>query len=248
MVPGLALASTCRQIREEYRPMCLRADVTLDWRDIPTYFALFFPFQNGATVNIEFAPERMTIFNNTCFTKGLFRSLVIIDLLPLVNFSLAKENFSCTFTTRESKRKPSMMDRLYTPAQLQDMQRADSLTLQQIVTHRNSEWAQDISAGRIHKIIVSQVGTGLFPRATFHTGPGRDKRMMPELGDPDMMRREGTDNPAAMGVAARSWAYYSERNCLENYLERVGLKRIFIENQYTFFRGHVRAWGLYSAK
>lgn len=239
VVPGLALAHTCQQIRDEYRPMCLRADVTIDWRDVPTYFNLFFPTRNGVTANIEFAPERMTIFNNTCFTKGFFQNFVIIDILPIVNFSLAKQNFTCIFTKRKSKRGPSLLDRLHTAAQLQALQLADVHTLRQIITHRNRGWVEDVSAGRIHKIMISQVGTSAFPTATFHIGPGRDNSRIPELAKPSEEIEGGKESESSVCNSGR-WRLMSERSNFDSYLERVGLREVFRENEFTFFSGHQR--------
>ena len=47
----------------------MRADVTIDWKAVSSYLDTVSPTHQGKAENIELAPERTTIFTNTCLGK-----------------------------------------------------------------------------------------------------------------------------------------------------------------------------------
>jgi hypothetical protein len=61
VLPCLALAHTCQQLRTEYRPICLKRDIVIDWKTVAGYMRIFFPIANGEIENMELAPMSMTI-------------------------------------------------------------------------------------------------------------------------------------------------------------------------------------------
>lgn len=91
---GLALTLACRQFRTEYRPICMNAAVTIDWKDIPDYLTTFYPTVDGAKFDLDLAPSSMTIICNTSLQDS---KSVRIKILPILKFQHAQADFNCNF-------------------------------------------------------------------------------------------------------------------------------------------------------
>ncbi|KAF2998218.1 hypothetical protein E8E13_005277 [Curvularia kusanoi] len=210
VLPGLDLAGSCRQLRHEYRPMCLRADVFIDWKDWQAYINTFFPSHNGKIANIGLAPDNIVIYTNTCpYATSWYVSG--IDILPLIKFVFAKDKGRCTVKLIElepTKRHIS-----------QDDQR----TLQLLTAHSDPSWIADINSNRVSKIILSRIVTWSRPEINICFAADEEGNTIPEIVDLEVEQRK-TRNRLMWTLQRRS---VNERACFERYLRRVDLARVF---------------------
>ncbi|KAJ8114093.1 hypothetical protein OPT61_g3947 [Boeremia exigua] len=222
VVPCLALAQSCRQIRCEYRPLCLKADVAIDWKDVSSYLNTFFPSHNGEVANIKLAPGRITVFTNTYRKRGLVKAAHEIDLLPILKFGLDNKEFACKFAERKIEGGCVENYGGLTQEELQILREADVNTIQTLLAHRNPEWVEDITKGRIRKLMASQLGTNEFPVANFHIGLGEDNCVPPEFAKISQQNEPRRHEPE------------SDNSEIDDYLSRVGLRAVFESNPYDF--------------
>lgn len=222
---SLALAQTCRQIRCEFRPVCLKAHMTINWRDIPAYFRMFYPTQNGTLSNIELAPEGMTVFTNT-YCKGDANTAVVIDLLPIVKLGLADKAFRCVFVSEETSMGAAASD----PNQVA-MIKADVKTIQKLLAHRHPDWIADVFERRVRRLTISHIGTEDFPRARFIIGPAVDGSI------PDVLVRGAQETDISQLRSHRAEGIrraLTFPSLMDGYVKHVDLRSAFTENRYIF--------------
>ena len=228
-MPSLALAQTCRQIRYEYRPICLKAYVTIDWRDVPSYFETFFPTRDGNVSNIDLAPRGMTVLTNTFRKRDDVRTPVEIDILPIVKIGLIDKNFTCRFKFDERWIVGENIG-----VEIKNMIAADVKTLQSLLTHRHQEWVGDVMAGRVHRLMVSHIATESYPRAQFFLGSGKDNTVPSEFVHGGQEKLTEYPNITHHGEQSMSSHSIGVSDSTERYVRRVELHDIFMDNDYVF--------------
>ncbi|KAF2623798.1 hypothetical protein BU25DRAFT_424490 [Macroventuria anomochaeta] len=235
VVPCLALAQTCRQIRHEYRSMCLRADVVINWRDVPSYFDTFFPTSKGKIVNIGLVPKCMTIFTNTFLRNDQDQIPVELDLLPILKFGLANKMFTCKFVKCEVQNSACVQDEEIFREEIQTLLAADVNTIQKLLTHQHQDWVEDVTKGRIHRLMVSHIGTDAYPHAKFYIGPGEDNSVPSEFvkTSRNKLQAEADNALRSQEVLSRHGLFAVPYNFNE-YVRRVELRNIFLDNPYVF--------------
>lgn len=136
VAPCIAFVSTCKQIYNEYRPICLKAEITIHWRDVPRFFQKYFTDKDGALAHMDLAPTRMTVITNACMVEN---EPVEIDLLPLLKFRLADEKFECEFIRSGDEKSNECVCAHGAAAVTRDdmntLLAADVTTLQKLLTH-----------------------------------------------------------------------------------------------------------------
>ncbi|KAI4675089.1 uncharacterized protein J4E88_007993 [Alternaria novae-zelandiae] len=170
VLPCLALAQSCQQLRTEYRSICLKRDIVIDWKAVAGYMRTFFPTVDGKIENVELAPANMTIVTpwrgKTEDTGGE------LDLLPLVKFGLCRPNFACHFihdtkilerAEKEADTNPHSDGRNFR-GYIKD----DTEALEGMMGSRNPKWLSDIETGVITKLIAFNIGVSDPPQATFY--------------------------------------------------------------------------------
>ncbi|KAI1518442.1 hypothetical protein Ptr86124_001570 [Pyrenophora tritici-repentis] len=91
VLPCLALTQVCRQVRSEYRPICMKHDGIIKWKKIPGYIRTFYPISaDGKVENIELAPSSLTIRFFDPFTDTAYLE---IDFL-LIKMAISKPSFA----------------------------------------------------------------------------------------------------------------------------------------------------------
>lgn len=235
VAPCIALVSTCRQIYDEYRPICLKAEITINWRDVPRYFQRYY-IEDGALAHVDLAPARMTIITNVCLVGG---KPVSIDLLPILKLRLANQSFDCEFVI-SGYEESTGCDCGYGAAavtrdDLTTLLAADTATLQQLLRHEDEDWVNDIKGGRIQKLVATHIGTNCCPMIKFHVGRGEKGSFSPEFetiakdAELAQVAADGEQRP----VATSHWVHAFSR-AFNGYLGRIKLQAAFAENQYGF--------------
>jgi hypothetical protein len=176
----------------------------------------------------------MIIFTNTHVKKDPAKTPVEIDLLPVVKFSLANKGFTCNFVKCELEKTTC----LYEEEAVHTLLAADVSTMQGLLTHRDEGSIQDVTEGRIHRLMVSRIGTEEYPRARFCFGPGEysnvsSKRCQKTLNvysnvDPNTdaaLQNYGLD--CYHGLVTITHDY-------DSYVKDQGLQVFFTNNPYVF--------------
>jgi hypothetical protein len=165
VLPYISLAQVNRQIRAEYLPICMQAQVTIAWRDLPNYINTFYPTAKGQLKNLEQAPSAITIIADYDKKDG---DNVVIDVLPLIKMRHAHATFQCHFVhlISDDGLQPKLVDdeveaRPYWLT-------ADSEMIASLINHTHVRWLHDVSTGRVEKILVDFLGTSVEPTAQFH--------------------------------------------------------------------------------
>ncbi|KAB2103248.1 hypothetical protein AG0111_0g8037 [Alternaria gaisen] len=173
VLPCLALAQACQQLRIGYRPICIKQDIIIDWQKIPGYMRTFFPTVNGKIENIELIPSSMTIVTPWCGEAG--KRGLQLDILPMIKVGLRQPDFTCNFIhygeSLEKMEVPPYIYEDYALGYSTDMARflqEDNELLRIIMNHRSEEWTSGIETGRITKILLSNIGVNEEPQALFH--------------------------------------------------------------------------------
>lgn len=237
VAPCVALVRTCKQIYHEYRPVCRKADVIIDWRDVPRYFHTYFTDHDGIFTPNELAPARMVVITNASLWKG---KPVNIDLLPILKLRLANENFKCEFIRsgdEESKGCGCVLNAAeVTGNDLKTLLAADVTTLQKLLMHQDEGWVKDVHEGRIHKLVASHIGTNCCPTVRFHIGPGEQQSVPAEFVT--IAKDKGKALVAAesrpLQVAASHWIL-AFSTTFDAYMDRIKLQSAFTDNQYSFY-------------
>ncbi|KAI4646259.1 uncharacterized protein J4E78_009180 [Alternaria triticimaculans] len=170
VLPCLALAQTCQQLRTEYRSICLKRDIVIDWKAVTGYMRTFFPTVNGKIEHVELAPANMTIV--TPWRGKPEDTGDGLDLLPLVKFGLCRPNFACHFihdtkilerAEKEADKKPHSDGRNF-----RGYINEDAEALEGIMRSRNPKWLSDIEIGVVTKLVAFNIGVSDPPQATFY--------------------------------------------------------------------------------
>ncbi|KZM24955.1 hypothetical protein ST47_g3892 [Ascochyta rabiei] len=226
VVPCLQLAQTCRQLRHEYRPICFRSYVTIDWKDVPAYFRTFFPTRGGRISNIDFAPTGMTVFTNTYYKRTPEKVDVQIDLLPILMVGLVDKSFECKFRYDPGSPEATNMD-----ADIYAMMTADVNTIQKLLTHQHPNWLRDVTSGRVSSLLISHIGTNDYPRAQFVFQPTKEGRVSCGI---TRRNRVKTNSSSPHQAEIGQNQLFLNPHALSGYVGHVDLRKIFVENDYIF--------------
>ena len=168
VLPCLALAQACQRLRTEYRPICMKRKIIIDWQKVASYMRTFFPTINSRIDNIELTPSSMTVVTPW---RGEKRGNELqLDILPMVKIGLYRPGFTCYFIhddkSLERARAASSID-VYIGYILRYL-RENTASLETIIDHRNVEWLSDIQTGKITRILISDIGICGQPQALFY--------------------------------------------------------------------------------
>ncbi|KAI4926197.1 hypothetical protein J4E85_006489 [Alternaria conjuncta] len=166
VLPCLALAQSCQQLRTEYRSICLKRDIVIDWKAVTGYMRTFFPTVNGKIENVELAPANMTIV--TPWRGKEVDYDYELDILPLFKIGLYRPNFTCHLvhdpaSLRIYGDQMKLQGRYKFGAWIDE----DTIALKKVMRNRDPQWLSDINTGAITKVTVSNMGF-IDPRATFY--------------------------------------------------------------------------------
>ena len=157
----------------------MKASVTIDWADVPGYFDAFYPSTAGQVQNIDYAPSSMAIFTDIYHTNDIS---VEVDILPLLKIWHTHDTFKCDFV-----RSITNMDGpgrvVEATAEEQAYLKADRTLLQSLIRHKNEQWLDDISNGKVVKILVSPIGMEPEPEVLLFVLHDEESRHLQEKGD-----------------------------------------------------------------
>jgi hypothetical protein len=143
----------------------MRAQVTIAWRDLPNYINTFYPTAKGQLKNLEQAPSALKIIADYDKKNG---ENVTIDVLPLIKMRHAHAAFQCHFVhlISDDGLEPELADNEVEarPYWLT----ADSKMILNLINHTHVRWLQDVSTGRVEKILVDFLGTFVEPIVQFY--------------------------------------------------------------------------------
>jgi hypothetical protein len=165
VLPCLSLAQANRQIRAEFLSICMKAAVTIAWRDLPKYLDTFYPTVKGQLQNVKQAPSEITIIADYNRKYG---ETIEIDLLPLIKMRRAHATFQCHFVHMVPGESLYSDHEKVERESRQNWLEADSEMVVSLLNHTQGRWLQDISAGKVGKILIDCVGTADEPTAQFH--------------------------------------------------------------------------------
>jgi len=168
VLPCLALAQSCQQLRTEYRSICLKRDIVIDWKAVAGYMRTFFPTVDGKIENVELAPANMTIVTPWRGNEG--GDGHELDVLPLVKIGLCRLNFTCHFVHDTA--------RLQIHDEDEEGQRAgysfrawideDASSVENMMRNRHPQWLSDIETSVITRIMVSNIGVSDSPQTVLY--------------------------------------------------------------------------------
>jgi hypothetical protein len=203
----------------------MRAHVTIDWKDVPLYFEIFFPTSDGKVSNIDFAPTGITIFINAYRKSD--ETPVNIDMIPILQMRFMHKSFTCEF-----KHDPSLSlqegTRNGQPIR-KEVIAADIRTLDRLFQHHHRHWMWDVTTGRVRKLIVSHIGTERYPRAQFFLGPDEQNTIPSEFV---YVTQKSSVLPSGLPLYSNEIA--TPQPGIDRYVRRVELRDYFIENPYVF--------------
>jgi hypothetical protein len=212
----------------------MKAEVTIDWKDIPRYFQKYFSNRDGTLAHTDLAPARMSVITNAFVRK---EKSVSIDLLPILKLRLANKNFRCEFITSEDGKSTGCTYADSTPEITRDNLKlaADVSTLQKLLAHWNESWVDDINKGRIRALGATHIGTNCCPMVVFYMGVGEQQSIPPEF---DIIAKDKAyavvaRNSGPQQLATSRWSD-AFSTAFENYLDRIELRAAFKDNQYSF--------------
>ncbi|KAI4666364.1 uncharacterized protein J4E79_002402 [Alternaria viburni] len=166
VLPCLALAQTCQQLRTEYRPVCMKREIIIDWKAVTGYLHHFFPNVDGKVVNAELVPKGITVVTPWRGQEEGDGSK--LDLLPIIKVGLCRPDFTCRFVHDKTIMKLVLEDGKYHPDEFAEFVNEDSGSLGNVVCNRNEKWLLEIATGVIKRIILSNIGVYGAPQAEFY--------------------------------------------------------------------------------
>ncbi|KAH8624050.1 hypothetical protein IG631_20789 [Alternaria alternata] len=173
VLPCLALAQACQQLRIEYRPICTKRDIIIDWEKVPGYMRTFFSTVNGKIENIELIPSSITIV--TPWRGETSGNELQLDILPMIKVGLRQPDFTCNFIHDAESLKQMEVDPynsedsdIRDPRDIEDFLDEDTAPLRIVMNHRGEEWTSDIETGRITKLLLCNIGVYAQPQALFY--------------------------------------------------------------------------------
>ncbi|KAI4910804.1 hypothetical protein J4E90_007060 [Alternaria incomplexa] len=169
VLPCLALAQTCQQLRTEYRSICLKRDIVIDWKAVTGYLRTFFPNVNGKIDNVELAPASMTIV--TPWRGDAEREDHYgLDMLLLVKIGLCRPDFTCHLVhdTASLQLYDEDEEKHREGYNFRDWIDEDATPVEKMMCNRHPRWISDIETGEITRIMVSNIGVSTSPQAAFY--------------------------------------------------------------------------------
>lgn len=162
-LPSYSLTQTCRELRAEYLPICLKAPVEIDWDDVPNYLTLIFRSPEGrrylgqlfptleGEVNPQrdIAPSSMTIVVPTTERDDWERlePTEMIDVLPIIRLRHRNAGFRCTFAMSPEH---SLEELKYI--------RGDIKVLEAFINHDGQVWRDEVSSGKVVYVPIANLG------------------------------------------------------------------------------------------
>jgi hypothetical protein len=164
----LSLAYTCRQIRDDYKPIGMKSPLIINWRDVPKFletfyltvythvgdiehapttidrtdvprfFDLFGPTVSAKVENIEHAPSFIIIIADECNVGG---QPVSIDYLPFVKMHHSNSSFDVSFRLPPQAGSESGSKRM----------------LRNLLCHRSPDWLEAFPDGEVARMMLSPV-------------------------------------------------------------------------------------------
>lgn len=210
----------------------MRRHVNIDWKDVPLYLDTFFPMRDGKVSNIDLAPTGMTIYTNA-YCKITERhgvkakSPVEIDLVPLLKMRLANGSFTCEF--KYDPRLSVLVEATDIYEGRQTMVGADIDTLSKLLSHQHKSWLWDIAHGTVRKLMISHIGTEIYPKARFFVGPDTENALSSKL---IMSTRK--ELLAQSHVLLSTGERIRVSHTAQSYMACIELRHAFDENEYVF--------------
>lgn len=162
-LPSLSLAQTCRDIRAEYLPICLKAPVELEWDDVPDYLTLIFrspegerylgcifpPSEEDPTPQLDIDPSSMSIVVPTTERDnwGRLKPTAKLDVLPIIRLRHRNADFRCTFAMKPE----------HSPEDLKYL-RGDINILEAFLNHDDEAWRNEVSSGKVVYVPIANIG------------------------------------------------------------------------------------------
>jgi len=164
-LPCLSLTHACRQLREEYLPICMKAPLTIVWKRLPRYFNTFYPTAIGTLRSIALAPSSITIK-----AAGLSGSPdEPIDILPLLKMQQAHGEFAGNFILAGVFDPQKFAnDHALTEVDQNVYLEADDGMIGSLLQHRDERWLEAIKSGRVSETTISAVAAEQDPTVTFY--------------------------------------------------------------------------------
>ncbi|KAI4712249.1 hypothetical protein J4E89_002515 [Alternaria sp. Ai002NY15] len=169
VLPCLALAQTCQQLRTEYWPVCMKREIIIDWKAVTGYLRTFFPNVNGKIDNVELAPASMTIV--TPWRGDAEREDHYgLDMLLLVKIGLCRPDFTCRLVhdTASLQLYDEDEEKHREGYKFTDWIDEDATPVEKMMCNRHPRWISDIETGEITRIMVSNIGVSTSPQAAFY--------------------------------------------------------------------------------
>jgi hypothetical protein len=169
VLPCLERAQTCQQLRTEYRPICLKQNIVIDWKTVAGYMSIFFPVVNGEIENVELAPMSMTIVTPwRCFQAGDGHEL---DLLPMVKVGLSRTGFTVRLVHDTATLELYEAIGCGQQAESEDLRYyvdGDSSCLEEVLCNRDPRWISDIKNASVTRILICNISVKDAPQALFY--------------------------------------------------------------------------------
>ena len=169
VLPCLALAQTCQQLRTEYRPVCMKREIIIDWKAVTGYLRTFFPNVSGKIDNVELAPASMTIV--TPWRGDAEREDHYgLDMLLLLKIGLCRPDFTCRLVhdTASLQLYDEDEEKHREGYNFRDWIDEDATPVEKMMCNRHPRWISDIETGEITRIMVSNIGVSTSPQAAFY--------------------------------------------------------------------------------
>ena len=173
VLPCLALAQACQQLRIKYCPICIKRDIIIDWQKVSGYIRTFFPTVNGKIGKVELIPSSMTIVTPWRGEAG--GNGIQLDILPIIKVGLRRPDFTCKFIhdgeSLKQREVPLYSSKHSHFGDLRDIARylhEETALLRIVMNHRSEEWISDIETGRITEILLCDISVLVEPQAVFY--------------------------------------------------------------------------------
>ncbi|KAI4644918.1 hypothetical protein J4E93_005716 [Alternaria ventricosa] len=190
VLPCLALAQSCQQLRTEYRSICLKRDIIIDWKAVTGYMRTFFPIENGKIDNVELAPASMTIvtpWRGDAEGEDHYG----LDMLSLVKIGLCRPDFTCHLVhdTAKLQLHDEHEEKHREGYNFRGWIDEDATAVERMMFNRHPRWLSDIETGSITRIMVSNIGVSTSPQAAFYL---KSRQLVEDLDAEDEEFEGGT--------------------------------------------------------
>lgn len=171
VLPCLALAHTCQQLRSEYLPVSCAAAVTIDWKNVPGYLSIHATI-SGHAPNTKSAPSTVTIYTNV-YQERIGGSAVSIDILPFMRMGEKNGEFPFQFELDPIHYDPDGYNE-GDSLELEERRRNNAVlkadekvAMRKIVANTDGKWLSDVRSGKVLEIVVSPLGTSEEPEIAY---------------------------------------------------------------------------------